>query len=520
MTPLRSDIESRWPTVQTAEARELVLEAPSNVVADLCRFVVERGCRLATIVVEQRDASEARFDMAYVFLDCSGQRLVWVVVRGVRDEVPSVAKAVHAADWNEREIEDLFGIRFPGHPVLGDFVLHDATWREDVAPMRRTYDLAAAPDPGGRRETWRPRTLLKQAGAHALPIGPVYGDTAESVMFVLESTGEVIQRCVARPFYKYRAVEKLAEGRAPADVVLLAERFSGDAAFAHALAFCQALESLAGTDVPPRGVALRVVFAELERARSHIAAVASICASTAFAVARAQSEVVVEDLLRLTAEVAGHRYLYGVCAPGGLSVDLAPEAQSLLAARLPQVLTYLSALEHGLRFSSSFLDRLEDVGVLTAALARDYGVVGPVGRASGTGGDLRVMLPYASYSNLEIEVASESEGDGYARLRILLTEARVALRLCLAVVERLPQGETLAPCTPEAGAAVGAVEAPAGAAFHWVRIGRDGHVERHHIEPPSLRNLHALAPAVEGAAFQDFPIILSTFDLSLAESDR
>ena len=64
------------------------------------------------------------------------------------------------------------------------------------------------------------------------------------------------------------------------------------------------------------------------------------------------------------------------------------------------------------------------------------------------------------------------------------------------------------------------MEAPAGAAYHWVRIGSDGRVERHHIEPPSLRNLHALAAAVEGAAFQDFPIILSTFDLSLAESDR
>ena len=417
MTSLRGEIETRWPAVRIAEGRELELEAPLDVVADLCRFIaVDRDCRLVTIMAEQPDVNEVRFDLVNVFLDGTERRLVEVVVRGVQDEVPSVARAVHAADWNEREVEDLFGIHFAGHPVLGDFVLHDATWREDVTPMRRTYDITAAPDPGGRRETWRPRTLLKQAGANALPIGPVYGDTAESIMFVLESTGEVIQRCVSRPFYKYRAVEKLAEGRAPDDVLLLAERFSGDAAFAHALAFCQALESLAGTDVPPRGTALRVVFAELERARSHIAAIASICASTAFAVARAQSEVIVEDLLRLTAEVAGHRYLYGVCMPGGLSIDLAPEAQSLLAARLPQVLTGLSALERGLRFSSSFLDRLEEVGVLRAPLARDYGVVGPVGRASGVAGDLREMLPYAAYRDLQVDVASESEGDGYARL--------------------------------------------------------------------------------------------------------
>ena len=55
---------------------------------------------------------------------------------------------------------------------------------------------------------------------------------------------------------------------------------------------------------------------------------------------------------------------------------------------------------------------------------------------------------------------------------------------------------------------------------HWVRLGGDGRVLRHHIAPPSLRNLHAFPVAAEGYAYQDFPIILSTFNLSIAEADR
>ena len=519
--PLGLEVEKRWPQIHAEERGGLTLETPADLLLDVCRFLAdERNCSLATVVAEQPLGDETRFDLTYVFLDRSERRLVKVEARSLEDTVPSITKALHAADWHEREIEDLFGIRFTGHPVLGDFVLHDATWREDVAPMRVSYDRAATVKPGGRRETWRPRTVLRQAGSHALPIGPVYGDVTEAVLFVLESTGEQIRRCVSRPFYKYRGVEKLAEGLSPESAVLLAERFSGGAAFAHSLAFSQAVESLAGVEIPPRAAWLRVLFAELERARSHTSAIAAICGSTALAVAKAQAQLIEEELLRLSAQVAGHRYLFGVCTPGGVTVDLTPDTGALLAARLPEVLKELNSLEQGLRFSSSFLDRLEEVGVLRPELARDYGVVGPVSRASGDDADLRDLLPYAAYRELGLRVASEVEGDGFARLRVLFAEARAALELCVSVARGLPSGPVAVPVNLREGAALGAVEAPAGATYHWVRVGNDGTLLRFHVEPPSLKNVHAFAAAVEGFAFQDFPIILSTFNLSFAESDR
>jgi formate hydrogenlyase subunit 5 len=94
--------------------------------------------------------------------------------------------------------------------------------------------------------------------------------------------GEDVIRTIPRFFYKYRGVEKIAEGQ-PADrALLLAERFSGIAAFAHGLAFCEAAEAISGiAPAPRRALALRTVFAELERLRSHAAAITGICNSTA-----------------------------------------------------------------------------------------------------------------------------------------------------------------------------------------------------------------------------------------------
>lgn len=525
MTAWRTVIESRWSNrIRVAAGehdREAVVAAPAELLVDVSRALVhDGGLVFASLVTEQSAQEAADFVLRYLFVDPLAHGVVTVVIPASGTEIPSISDTVHAADWHEREVEDLFGLVFAGHPVLGDFVLHDATWPEAVAPMRHAYQRLTKTPRQGRRETWRPKTLLHEPGAQALPIGPVFSDFAEAILFVLESSGEQIRRCLARPFYKYRGVEKLAEGRSPDDVLLLAERFSGGSAFADALALCQALESIATVEIPTRAAWLRVVFAELERLRSHVATIAGICGATALVVAKAQAQDLEEELLRLSAELTGHRYLFGVAVAGGVTVDISPPAALRLEHELLRIEKALAKLEQGLRFSSSFLDRLEEVGTVSITAAAEHGVVGPVARASGSAYDLRTALPYAAYGELRPQLAHENQGDGYARLRVFFAEARTALALIATALRQLPEGNLTAPITYRAGIALGATEAPAGATYHWVRVSDDGVVARYHIAPPSLANLHALRLAVEGFAFQDFPIVLSTFNLSIAESDR
>jgi formate hydrogenlyase subunit 5 len=521
---LRQEIERRWPS--EAEARFdaagslCEINCAPRIIGDLSgRLFLEWNFSFAGIIVEE---SANEWQLRYCFYGEPESGWVHLLLTVPRSEttVPSIVKFVHAADWQEREIEDLFGLHFEGHPQLGDFILHNNAWQENVAPMRHNFDpqLAMAKRKGDA--DWRPRRILHEPGAFAMPIGPKYSGVTEPVHFLLETVGEDVTHSVPRLFYKWRAVEKLAEGKTAEDVLLLAERFAATTAFAHGLAYCQALESICRTRVPIRAQLLRIFLAELERLRQHAGAIQEICESTALVVANSQAGIFEEDLLRISAELTGHRYLFGLLAPGGLLCDLPDEKLHQALTRSQQAGKQLDQLQGRLRVSSSFLDRLEEVGGIAPHEAMIFGLLGPIARASGVARDLRRAQPYCGYEDFDFEVPMEQEGDGYARLRILFAEARQSLRIMEQVCERLTTGDILQPIQLRGGAALGWVEAPRGATFHWVRLDESGHVIRWRVVPPSFANWHGFHLAVEKFAFQDFPIILSTFDLSVSENDR
>jgi hypothetical protein len=271
---------------------------------------------------------------------------------------PSVVEWIHAADWHEREAEDLFGVRFEGHPHLGDFVLHNDAWQESVEPMRRGFDAAAAFHNRAPDADWRPRRIVQEPGAFIMPVGPKFSGVTEPAHFLLETVGEDVISCSSRLYYKWRAVEKLAEGKPVEEVLLLAERFAATTAFAHGLAFTLAVETIGAVDVPARARKLRVFLAELERLRQHAGAIEQICESTALVVATSQAGIIEEGLLRISGELTGHRYLFGLLAPGGLLCDLPTWACRRALARSEDMLEGLNELERRLRISSSFLDRI------------------------------------------------------------------------------------------------------------------------------------------------------------------
>lgn len=496
------------------------LECETSNLPEICNWLFS-GLRYSFggMIVEQLSCWELR----YVFYGGSDEGWVHVVtyLPEASDRVPSVSRLVHAADWHEREVEDAFGLVFEGHPRLGDFVLHNDVWHEGVAPMRKTFDGS---QPVAHREpdlNWKPRRIVEEEGAFAMPVGPVYSAATAPVYFQLETVGEDVIRAQPRLFYAYRGLEKIAEGRRTEDLLLIAERISGTSAFAHSLALCQAVERLCHIEVPQRACSLRIFLAELERLRHHVAAIEGICESTGLAVAAAQAGILQEDLLRISGALTGHRYLFGLNVFGGLAVDLSDAACSRAAKAVEDVERRLGALQSILSTSSSFLDRLEDVGTVSKSDAVGFGLVGPVARASGLSRDLRQAQPYCGYERVEFEVPQESEGDGYARLRMFFRETEQSAHTISALVQAIPAGRFPPPkISLRPGAALGWAEAPNGAALHWLRLDKEGLVDRYRIITPSFSNWHGFRLAAESFAFQDFPIILATFALSVHENDR
>ena len=242
--------------------------------------------------------------------------------------------------------------------------------------------------------------------------------------------------------------------------------------------FCQAVEAICGIEPPPRARALRTVFAELERLRSHAAAITGICNSTALAVATSQAALIEEDLLRLSCEVAGHRYLFGSVVPGGVACDLSEaDCRAFGRARSLQIAAETARSAADAALFISFLDRLEEVGIVAEGTARSYGLVGPIARASGVARDIRKLFPYAAYDRSISPFRSSRRATAMpvcafcsARRSNRLPSSAMCCRRCLgarcaAINVRL-----------RAGAALAAVEAPLGAAFHWLRLddGRQG----------------------------------------------
>ena len=524
-TTLSLEIDKRFgaavsPSIDDRGTDASFIVRHSSVLGSLCQFLFgEAGCSFGGLIVEERD----EWNLRYVFLIPHSGWIHFILRLPLETKTaPSISAQIHAADWYEREAEDLFGLEFEEHPRLGDFVLHDQVWQEGIAPMRKAFDARQMHFEKRPQEDWRPMLVVQDPGAFAMPVGPVYeGGVGGSVHFLLETVGEDVIRAVPRLFYNYRAVEKIAERRPVADVLLLAERFSAKSAFAHSLAFCQAVEKVAHVEIPHRASQLRVALCELERLRHHAGAIEGICQSTALSVSEAHAAIVEEQLLRASCRFGGHRYLFGLNTPGGLRRDFDAEACADLLRSVDTAGAQLRQLEDRLRYSSSFLDRLEDVGVVSPESARDLDLVGPVGRASGLGRDLRRACPYSGYEEYRFEIPCEQEGDGYARLRVLFSEAQQSANLIRQAIESLKPGSVSTRIEePTSAAASGWVEAPIGAALHWVRLGRDGQVERYRILSPSFRNWLGFHVAVEDFAFQDFPIILATFGLSAAECDR
>ncbi len=519
-----NEIEIRWKDETKIKSdpasKKAVVHCERNAVPPLCSWLfTAQGYHFAGLIAEEGTET---WQLTYAFAGEGTLGSIHVCTSAPLNEgvFQSVSPLVHAVDWHEREAEDLYGLTFEGHPRLGDFVLHDDAWQEGLAPMRADFDSDQAHSRRKPKSNWKPRQVLDAPGAFMMPIGPVFSGEAESSHFLLETIGEEIVRAFPRLFFKYRGVEKLAEGRTVKDGLLLAERFAGATAFSHALTYCLAVEQLGGGGVPERAEILRMFLAELERFRHHIGIIEGICSSTGLVVAASQAGILEEKMLRLSGSLTGHRYLFGLAVPGGLSCNLETNLCRDAVEEAAVILQDLQKLEKLLYTTSSFLDRLEDVGTITQKQAQDFELAGPVARGSAFCNDLRRLQPYGRYETCTFEVPCETEGDGYARLRIFFAEARQSVRIMEQAVSMLSAGPVYTACPVSEGTACAGVETPGGASRQWIRLDADARIVRYRLMTPSFANWHGFHLSVENFAFQDFPIITATLGLSVAESDR
>jgi Ni,Fe-hydrogenase III large subunit/Ni,Fe-hydrogenase III component G len=485
------------------------------------------GYRLALVAAQEEGRG---FGVAYLFTAPGRQAELRLRVPGDRPEVPSLAGLSFPAGRFEREMRDLYGITPLDHPLPRRLVRHHH-WPKGWYPMRA--DAGPAPAFGDPEGPY-PFVTVEGTGVYEIPVGPVHAGLIEPGHFRFSVVGESILKLKARLWFVHKGIEKLFEGRTPADGLPVAERVSGDTTVGHALAYCLAVEEATGTAVPAEAQRGRALLLELERLYNHVTDLGALCNDVAHGILHAHAGRIRERLLRINAEVTGHRLLRGGVTLGGTALRALPDPDRLAALGADVAEVVDLALGH-----TVVADRFTGTAILSTEAARDLGALGYVARAAGLDVDARRDHPFTDLG--PFPVALRTGGDVLARFEIRAEEIAASIDLITRLATGAAVGEVRAsPSAQGSGQAgggfepvtgradrstgggrtgVGIVEGWRGTIVHRVRTATDGTLARVKIVDPSFFNWPALPVALSGAIVPDFPLVNKSFNLSYAGND-
>jgi Ni,Fe-hydrogenase III large subunit/Ni,Fe-hydrogenase III component G len=490
------------------------------------------GLALATLVATDEEATADRdLKVRYLFEPAGGTAVplpdLFVTLVASLDpgqaELPSISAQVPAANWHEREAQDLFGIAFTGHPDPRPLVVHDG-WPKGLHPLRKSFDASRRPPVEPAEEF--PHLVVEGEGVFEVPVGPIHAGIIEPGHFRFSTVGESVLNLEPRLFYTHRGLEKRIEGLPVGDAFHLAERMCGVCSVSHALGFCEASEQIAEVEVPRRARVLRTLALELERLYNHVGDIGNIAAGASYHYGTSAGLRMKEALQQLNEELTGSRFLRGLLTPGGVDLDLDAGLGRSIEAAMAATAEALASLLERIENNPTVTDRLDGTGILPLRDVIALGVTGVAARASGADRDARRDHPHAAYAGedgLEVSVATDADGDVHARVNVRAVEARESIRLVRALLGSMPSGPIRAAMPavlPPWRVGLAAIESPRGAAIHWLRSDAAGRVDRYHLRSASYANWPAVPIAAQSAIVPDFPLVNKSFELCYSCTDR
>jgi len=485
------------------------------------RIDTEGVYRLAAMFANDERSITGNFAIYYIFVGGGGLHGLKTMVQGGGNlEFPSLTPIFQNAAWYEREIHDLFGLVPIGHPDLRRLVLHE-NWPVGLYPLRKDFNV--------EQEIPEANIPYSMASVHGegvfeVPVGPIHAGIIEPGHFRFSQSGEQIINLDAKLFFTHRGIEKGVEGL-PVELALYqAERICGACSVSHALSYCQAIETMSHTKIPPKAECIRVVIAELERLYNHVGDIGNLCAGVGFSVGISHGSWLKELLMRLNERITGNRFLRGMVIPGGVHMDISSEFSREIQQELDEILEKFRELMGLLQDNSTFLDRVNYTGILARQAALDLGVVGVAARASGIDIDMRRDYPYSIYQQLKFIVPVHTSGDVAARLWVRAEEVEQSLAMIQQILATMPSGSeglavVIPPITPYSSS-LGWSESARGGNLHWLMVGEDNRIYRYFVRSASYHNWPAVTVAVLGNIIPDFPLINKSFELCYACLDR
>jgi len=382
-----------------------------------------------------------------------------------------------------------------------------------------------------------------------LNMGPQHPATHGVLRILLRLDGETVMACVPELGYLHRGYEKMAENMSYYEFIPHTDRLDYLSPMSNNVAWVLAVEKLAGIEAPPRAQYIRMMVAELARIASHLVAMGALAmdvgALTVFLWTLREREKILDiwDIL------CGARFTNSYTRIGGVANDAQPEALEKAKWFIDQFDENLDECERLINTNRIFIDRLEGVGVISGSDAIELGLTGPSLRGSGVEYDIRRNNPYLFYNEIDFKVITYTEGDSLARYFIRVDEMRESAKIVNQVLDKMPQGETLANqpkkvlpkkteiytkmeelihdfmivnfgIHPPIGEIYHAVEAPKGELGFYLVSKGDGQPWRCKIRSPSFVNLQSLPHLIKGHMISDVVAIIGSLDPVMGEADK
>ena len=517
-----------------------------------------------------------RFEVIYHFLSLPHRERIRVKARVTEDDptIPTVTGIWKGAEFMEREVYDLMGIRFAGHPDLRRILMPEDY--EEGYPLRKdfptegkgwrgTFDfLPRLDEPAEQSFTEEipeeeKKVFLSGNGASASPIrrreelllnmGPQHPATHGVLRVVFELDGERIVKSTPDLGYLHRGVEKLAEGLAYMQIIPHTDRLDYVCSMTNNYAYVRAVEKLVGITVPERAEYIRTIVAEMQRIIGHLfwlgTQALDIGAMTVFFWTFREREV----LLDLFEKLCGARLTLNYYRIGGVDSDFTPDLVDRLHGFLATFRGHLEEYDELLVSNRIWVARTKNVAVISGEDAINFGLTGPVLRGSGVAYDIRKFEPYGAYDKVEWEVPLGKNGDTYDRYWVRLEEMRQSARIIKQCLEQLPQGPIVADVPhvipppkqqvmrdmeslihhfiiftqgfkPPKGETYCATEVPKGELGFFIVSDGSPRPYRLKIRAPSFVHMGAFDHMARGYLISDAITIFGTYDIVMGECDR
>ncbi len=485
-----------------------------------------------------------------------------VALPGENPSLPSIIDIWPMADWYEREVWDMFGLTFDGHPHLHRLLM-PPTWPGH--PLRKDHPARATemqpfqlPEDKQEKENqalqfdpaaWGLQRRSDDSDFMFLNLGPQHPGTHGVLRIVLQLDGEEIIDAVPDIGYHHRGAEKMGERQNWHTYIPYTDRVDYLGGVMNNLPYVLAVETLAGIEVPDRVKVIRVMLAELFRIISHLVWYGT------FAQDLGQMSPVFymftdrERALEIIEAICGGRMHPNWFRIGGVAQDLPQGWDQLIRDFLHYLPARLDEYDKLVMENRIFKARTQGIGAYTTAEAIDWGVTGPGLRATGLEWDFRKKRPYSGYEQFEFDIPTAANGDCYDRAVVRVEEMRQSLRIIEQCVNHMPPGpyksdhplttpprkertmhdiETL--ITHFLGVSWGPV-IPAGEAFFGVEAtkGSNGYYlisdgstmsYRTRIRTPSFPHIQMVPFISRGLMVPDLLAILGSIDFVLADVDR